>query len=809
MLAVDAIPSVSFGGYQLLERLAMGGMAEVFLARPEGQERFVAVKRILPNVAADDDFIAMFIDEAKIAGQLTHPNIAQILDIGKIGNSYFIAMEYVSGHDLRALWDRVRETAAPGEPRGLPIPVACHIVKKLAEGLDHAHRKRDSKGRPLGIIHRDVSPQNVLISYDGDLKIIDFGIAKAANRIVRTQTGILKGKFAYMAPEQARGEPIDHRSDVFAIGVVLYELLTGERAFKGDTDFVLLEKVRRVDVVPARELRPDLPRELERIMMKALGREAGDRYAWASVLAGDLDRFMSEQGLTTSRDELGAFVRRHFRSEHAEEIRRLALFGRRSDDAVGSGASVMRGGASARNAASRRMSREDASVETTEVGLAEQATAMAAERATVNLVADPPADTRNLKRRRASQEGRRPEPREPDGHEPSSPIPPSSSQALSTAVGPTVKSIETPPSTGSHRRPRPVVSSEPPPLQPVPDEVLAPAEEPPRPPADHVADDGWGDRQRAAPRSGVSSGFVVAACLLGAVLGAGLGVGVMLALRSPPPDTLIVVTPRQTEVRRGDVVLCAQTPCAVHLGRGRHDLLLQAPGAEAITRTVEVGEGAAVLDVMIERVAKAVRIETEPAGALVTVDDVPLPTPTPVLLPPTVVGKAVRLTLARDGFDHLTVERVVEGDGTWRFELPTPTTSWTITATPPDAHVDAGRVEGMGEVTVVAGRRPLSVDVVRPGCESVRFQVAGTGRARAERHVALECRPLTSRLMITSSRKPSAVKIDGVGVGRGADLDGYLLPPGTWTVTLSTRGRRDQTAVVETIAGQTTEARFR
>jgi hypothetical protein len=283
----------------------------------------------------------------------------------------------------------------------------------------------------------------------------------------------------------------------------------------------------------------------------------------------------------------------------------------------------------------------------------------------------------------------------------------------------------------------------------------------------------------------------------------------MLALRSPPPDTLIVVTPRQTEVRRGDVVLCAQTPCAVHLGRGRHDLLLQAPGAEAITRTVEVGEGAAVLDVMIERVAKAVRIETEPAGALVTVDDVPLPTPTPVLLPPTVVGKAVRLTLARDGFDHLTVERVVEGDGTWRFELPTPTTSWTITATPPDAHVDAGRVEGMGEVTVVAGRRPLSVDVVRPGCESVRFQVAGTGRARAERHVALECRPLTSRLMITSSRKPSAVKIDGVGVGRGADLDGYLLPPGTWTVTLSTRGRRDQTAVVETIAGQTTEARFR
>ncbi len=170
MHALEEIQPVTFGGYQLLERLAMGGMAEVFLARPDGQERFVAVKRILPNIAADDDFIAMFIDEAKIAGQLTHPNIAQILDIGKINSSYFIAMEYVSGHDVRALWDRVREGAeneGGGATKGLPIAMACHIVKKLAEGLDHAHRKRDAKGRPLGIIHRDVSPQNVLISYDG------------------------------------------------------------------------------------------------------------------------------------------------------------------------------------------------------------------------------------------------------------------------------------------------------------------------------------------------------------------------------------------------------------------------------------------------------------------------------------------------------------------------------------------------------------------------------------------------------------------------------------------------------------------
>jgi eukaryotic-like serine/threonine-protein kinase len=216
----ETVQPVPFGSYQLVERLAMGGMAEVYLAKPDGAQRFVALKRILPNIAADDEFIAMFIDEAKIAGQLNHPNVAQIFDLGKINNSYFIAMEYVSGHDVRALWDRTRD--ADGGKTALPIGLACYIVKKICDGLDYAHRRRDSKGRPLGIIHRDVSPQNILVSYDGDLKIIDFGIAKAANRIVKTQTGILKGKFAYMAPEQARGEPTDHRADIFAIGVILY-----------------------------------------------------------------------------------------------------------------------------------------------------------------------------------------------------------------------------------------------------------------------------------------------------------------------------------------------------------------------------------------------------------------------------------------------------------------------------------------------------------------------------------------------------------------------------------------------------------
>jgi len=320
--AIELNP-LPFGNYYLLERLAVGGMAEVYLAKcfgVAGFERLVALKRILPTIAEDDEFIAMFIDEAKIAGQLSHANIAQIFDLGKIHSGYFIAMEYISGHDLRALWDRAPDSG------GLPIELCCYVVKKLCEGLDYAHRRRDNRGRPLGIIHRDVSPQNVLLSYDGDLKVIDFGIAKAANRMVRTQTGILKGKFAYMAPEQAKGEPTDHRADVFAIGVILYELITGERAFKAATDFALLEKVRRVDITPPRKLRPEVPRDLEKVIYKAMGKEPGDRYAWASGLAADLDRFMSEHDLRYNKEELGAYVRRTFKAEHEEEGRRLKLY---------------------------------------------------------------------------------------------------------------------------------------------------------------------------------------------------------------------------------------------------------------------------------------------------------------------------------------------------------------------------------------------------------------------------------------------------------------------------------------------------
>jgi serine/threonine protein kinase len=220
---------IQFGKYFLLERINMGGMAEVFRAKAygvEGFERLVAVKKILPSISEDKEFIRMFIDEAKIAVQLSHANIAQVFDLGRVGGSYYIALEHVHGRDLRALYDRCREKSAP-----MPVAQACFIIQKVCEGLDYAHNKRHENGDELGLVHRDVSPQNVLVSFEGEVKIIDFGIAKAAGRCSRTQAGILKGKFAYMSPEQERGQAINRRSDVFSTGIVLYELLTGKRMF--------------------------------------------------------------------------------------------------------------------------------------------------------------------------------------------------------------------------------------------------------------------------------------------------------------------------------------------------------------------------------------------------------------------------------------------------------------------------------------------------------------------------------------------------------------------------------------------------
>lgn len=315
---------ISFGKYYLLDRINVGGMAEVFKAKTfgvEGFERLLAVKRILPNIAEDEEFIAMFIDEAKISVQLQHANIAQIFDLGKVDDAYFIALEYVRGKDLRAIFDRLRQR---GEV--MPIPQACYVVMQVCEGLDYAHNKRDSQGRELHLVHRDISPQNVLVGYEGEIKLIDFGIAKAAGKASKTQAGILKGKFGYMSPEQVRGLPIDRRSDIFSVGIVLYEQLTGERLFMGESDFSTLEKVRNVDILPPSSYNRKIPEELERISLKALAKDPEDRYQNAIDLHDDLQAFLYTKGELYSRKDLAAWMKRMFPAEIEDENAKMEQY---------------------------------------------------------------------------------------------------------------------------------------------------------------------------------------------------------------------------------------------------------------------------------------------------------------------------------------------------------------------------------------------------------------------------------------------------------------------------------------------------
>ncbi|MCX5741204.1 MAG: serine/threonine-protein kinase [Proteobacteria bacterium] len=308
---------VPFGKYLLLDRISVGGMAEVFKAKSygvEGFEKIIAIKRILPTMGEDRDFIKMFIDEAKIAGQLAHANICQIFELGRIDGSHFIAMEYIWGKDLLQIQNRLKKLKKP-----MPVAMGCFVIAKVLEGLDYAHRKRDPLGRPLEIVHRDCSPQNVLVSYEGEVKVIDFGIAKATSRNSRTMAGVLKGKFGYMSPEQVRGLPLDRRSDIFAIGTMLFECLTSERLFHGETDFSTLEKVRNVDIQSPRAVNPAIPEAIERIILKALAKDVEARYQWCSEMLTDLQQFLMTQDQVFTAKSLSGWLKDVFTPEIDKE----------------------------------------------------------------------------------------------------------------------------------------------------------------------------------------------------------------------------------------------------------------------------------------------------------------------------------------------------------------------------------------------------------------------------------------------------------------------------------------------------------
>jgi len=318
---------IKFGQYVLLEKIATGGMAEVWKARMRGVEGFqkiVAIKKILPHLSDNQDFIEMFIDEAKLAAQLNHNNIIHIYDLGKIQSSYYIAMEYVDGYDLKTILKRAQERDQP-----MQVELALFIASKIAAALDYAHRKRDFEDREMGLVHRDVSPQNVLISQEGDIKLCDFGIAKAASKASHTQAGALKGKLQYMSPEQAWGRQIDKRSDVFALATVLFEMLTGRKLFTGDNELSILEQVREARVIAPSQFNDEVTPEIDGIVKKALQKEPEKRYQSAGEMARDLDQILYSYKPTPTSADLAIYMHRLESNEpvpmhHVEPIEEMA-----------------------------------------------------------------------------------------------------------------------------------------------------------------------------------------------------------------------------------------------------------------------------------------------------------------------------------------------------------------------------------------------------------------------------------------------------------------------------------------------------
>ncbi len=313
-----------FGKYYLLKKINTGGMAEIFLAVQsglEGFEKLTAIKRILPHLSGNEEFISMFINEAKLAAQLTHPNIVHIYDFGKTEEAYYIAMEYLAGKNLKEILKRCREKKIT-----LPVKQAALIIRCACKALDYAHRKRDLNNKLLNLVHRDVSPQNILISYEGEVKIVDFGIAKAALHSQETRVGMLKGKLAYMSPEQAMGKKLDHRSDIFSLGIVLYELLTGTRLFRGNSEFSLLEKVKEAKIEPPRKLNKEISPGLEQILLKALAVKPKDRFQTAGHMRQALDKVLKIGEESDASPTLIAFMGRLFSDNirnEANDLRRL------------------------------------------------------------------------------------------------------------------------------------------------------------------------------------------------------------------------------------------------------------------------------------------------------------------------------------------------------------------------------------------------------------------------------------------------------------------------------------------------------
>ncbi len=310
-----------FGKYQLLDKIAVGGMAELYRAKVTGDygfEKQVAIKRILPHLSDEGNLVKAFIDEAKLAALLQHENIVQIYDFGNMNGEYFIAMEYLFGKDLRKLTYKAEEKSVP-----FGLENTLYAISRVCAGLDYSHNLKDLQGKPLNIIHRDINPQNIFITYEGQVKIIDFGIAKAASHNSTTHEGLIKGKLAYMSPEQANGQTIDHRSDIFSTGIILYELLACQRMFQGETMHIYTQ-VRDAVYEPLESLLPDLPARLHQVVQQALAKEPDERYQSGGEMLADLEECIYQLSFRPNARNFANCVKDLFKQEFAAE--ETALF---------------------------------------------------------------------------------------------------------------------------------------------------------------------------------------------------------------------------------------------------------------------------------------------------------------------------------------------------------------------------------------------------------------------------------------------------------------------------------------------------
>jgi serine/threonine-protein kinase len=318
-----------FGKYTLLQHLAVGGMADVFLAAhtgPAGFQKECVIKRILPHLGLDREFVQMFLDEARLSARLSHPNIVQIFDLGKVDGDYFLAMEYVDGVNLEQILDaaRVRGDGA------VPWAIAARIVADVAAGLDHAHNSKDPQGRPLGLVHRDVSPSNVMVSFEGATKILDFGIAKAVPSSIkqsRTEVGTIKGKIPYMSPEQLQGQPLDGRSDVFSLGVLLYEVTCGARPFPAESAGQLTLQILHEEPIPPEHHRPGYPPGLKAIIRKALAKRPEERFQSAREFQLVLSKYGADQRIAATTYDVEAYLRGLFPEGRRHGMARVEITG--------------------------------------------------------------------------------------------------------------------------------------------------------------------------------------------------------------------------------------------------------------------------------------------------------------------------------------------------------------------------------------------------------------------------------------------------------------------------------------------------